>query len=190
MNVTKEQAIEAINDCINKLESVNSSDNYSVWERNTLVFLARIYGQKSFQFQTLDQINYYGIICSGVDYSRDYIGHKAQAKQILEGLLSEIEIFGIPPHTENSSNVQNQVNVHQQQQQHQRQSQSIERAIEQAVQELPEELIERIQQIVKEGGPRTTMTQRIFEDLKNLEIGTAASVLSTILTNFYLGTMG
>ena len=183
MSVSQEQAIKAITCQINEIEQIESNEDYSSWEKNTLLFLSRIYGRESFQFKELDRIDFKSISFGGTDYSQDFVEHSMNASLFLKGLLQELNIFGLPDQTGKIRNIQNQVNIHQQQEQSQ--TLNLELVIKQALEELPTEMIEQIRQIIKEGGSKETILKKIGNKLSELGTGVLSSSLATILMNYW-----
>lgn len=179
MSISKEQAIKVLEDRKKELESNPSLDHFRDWKAKTLVILTRIYGTKSFISN--------GIAGLAAFYP-PHSGDVQKAIAFLDGALTEIESFGLPAPIDDSAGVQNQVNVHQQQQQ--QQSQIIELAIELAIKELPKEVVEEIRQIVKEGGSKETILQKVRVKLNELGTGVAASSLATILIEYFKGAFG
>ena len=187
MTITDKQAIKAIENRISELKHVKSGEDYSKWESITLTFLSRIYGRTSIQLNKLDGINRHYYV-HGVDHSH-YIKDTEKACNYLNGLLQEIRILGCPSCTDAPPTLPNDkhppinVNVSQNQQQ----TVNLELVIEQALQELPEEILEQIREIVKQGGTKETVLQKVIKVLGSLEIGVASSCLATILMNYYWG---
>ena len=195
---TKDEVIRVLDHLLNGLDKVNSNDKYSEWKVSAVLFFNEIYGDKSLEYKKLAAIGPRRYIAQHENYlrpdrcdpgtgdiSEDYIDCKQSSLTLLNACRTHVELLGVPQRNDDMQSVQNQFNIAQQQNQHQ--SQSIEQVIEQAVQELSKEQVERIRQIIKEGGPRATMIERVLEELKNLRRGTLASIFATILTHYFGG---
>lgn len=171
-NITmEEKAITALKNQLKSLKNISSLDDWNNWRQSTLVFVVRIYGEK-----TANHFQFYGISVwpgSRVPSTKPNIPKAInEAKTLIESFIQEIELFGLQQknkQVDKSINVLNTNII--------TQTQNIEIIKD----ELPPKAMREIQEIAKSEESKESKLQKVGDVLKNIGIDVVSPILAQII---------
>ena len=86
---TEEKAIEVLHKRLEALNKISESQRFNEWKTRTMQTLAHIYGEKHTSYSALKGIR-------SSQYSDRTANAKSESSELLNGLISNIENFGLP----------------------------------------------------------------------------------------------
>jgi len=176
MPIEKDKVLEGLQWRVDELDKVTDTQNLDIWFDVTLNFISSVYGKKTPIWNNL---------YSKKVFFTNLGSMKKSAKDILEGLMKEIGIIGVPQPQTIPANTQSQVvNVSQ--------TVDVNIVIKQAIQQLPPELLEKVKSIIEsnKGQPRESVFDKIYRAVEALGIGVGSSCIATMLMGYYWPNVG
>ena len=182
MDVTK--AIKAIEDKLETLLGVRSSEQFNSWQKSTILTLINIYSESDKRVKSLEEIqSYVFYFDSGIDRTQKAVN---ESKELIENLIKDIQDFGIPQkqtHSESKSGVN--INVHQNNTQTQTTSINIDLNIFLNVfkGELRNSELEELKEILDSEFDEKVKKKNFFEKIKSFGSDVASNILASLMTN-------
>ncbi|SFE90239.1 hypothetical protein [Flavobacterium xueshanense] len=176
--ITDEKAIEALQKRLEALNKISESQRFNEWKTRTLQTLAHIYGEKHTSYSALKGIHSF-------QYSDRTADAKSEASELLNGLISDIENFGLPHLTEKNNTDALSFNVHQHNEQNQSTQVSInfEFIVEVLKGELRTSEIDELKEILEADIESKEKKKSFMEKIKSFGSDVASNILANILTN-------
>lgn len=171
MNDTKK--IEALKELKEETKGINDGFSLTNWKNKATNLIIRIYGKDSIIIEQIDCIN--------LSSALSLADRKIQASSLIDGIIKEIERFGLPVKVTKN---ENGLNINITQTQNQDTKVSINLFIESVQEELTGGQLKELQEIIsnKEFEPKEKK-QKIIDKLKKFGSDIAISILANIFTN-------
>lgn len=177
-------AIKAIEDKLEKLRTINFSEQFDVWQKSTIHTLINIFSESDRRVKSLEEIKsciYY--FDNRVDKTNNAI---KESDELLQNLIKDIQDFGIPQKLTNSEN-KSGLNINVQQNNTQNQSTNISIQLDFLIEILKDELkgaqIKELKSILESEQPQNEKKISFIEKLKSFGSDVASNILANILTN-------
>lgn len=186
----EEKMIEILKKQVELLDDIQTVAELSDWKEKTKIFICRIYRETSTQYKQFSSISAYPSFYTPATQP-DVSGAVRKSRNLLNGFIEDIEIFGLPnilSQKEKTRNIvpniinkiENNPNFSQSQTQNQTQTQNIKDIIKD---ELTPARLKEIEAILKEDESQETKLQKIGDILQKVGIGVTSSVLARIITS-------
>jgi len=169
-----QKVLEALNEL--KQEATNMHDSYGLvnWRNHATNLMVRIYGKDSLIIHQISDIKHFS--------PESVPGNKRKAIALIEGLIKEIERFGVPKQAEKDDNKSLNINITQTQNQTTQISLSL--LIESIQDELKGGQLKELQAIIEEKDIEPIEKKsKIIETLKKFGGDVASNIVANILTN-------
>ncbi len=177
-------AIKAIQDRLEKLNNVGSSEEFDKWQNSTTLTLINIYNESDKRvksFEKIEAYNFYAV--SGFDRTPKAI---IEAKELLQNLIKDIQDFGLPQKQVSSANKSDiNINVHQNNNQNQTTNITIQLdfLIEIFKDELKGYQVKELKEILESELNEQEKKKSFFEKIKSFGSDVASNILANIMTN-------
>jgi hypothetical protein len=177
-------AIKAIQDKLEKLSAISTSEQFNSWQKSTTLTLVNVFSESDKRIKSFEEIeSYHFYAVSGIDRTQKAI---IQAKELLENIIKDIQDFGIPKklnYSENKSGIN--ISVNQNNTQHQSTNISIQ--LDFLVEILKDELkggqIKELKGILESSDEPEGKTKRFIDKIKSFGSDVASNILANLLTN-------
>lgn len=175
--------IEALDEI--KEANIRDEQSLQVWQSKAINLIIRIYGSNSKQEEQINSIKFRLYITStDLSTSNNSRACSEQAKGLIEGFISDIKRFGLPPKTKKENSVDSKgFNITINQNQQQNQSIRLNVILEALQNELNGRQLTEIQEIIENEEPAEEKKKSIISKLTSFGSGLASNVLANILTN-------
>lgn len=180
--ITKETAIEAIQEKLQDLSRVNNSSAFYTWKKTTIATLKRIVPHNVTIFQNLQEIDA-TFLYTAADNTP---AAKAESKIILEQLIKDIERFGLetePVLNSSTEKIALSVNQFNTQNQTTNISISLDSLIEILKEELRSSEIEELKEILESKDEPKIKKKNFMDKIKSFGSDVASNILANLLTN-------
>lgn len=169
-----EKVLEALKELKQEVNDINGGYGLTNWRNKATNLIVRIYGKDSLPISQIANIRYTSDM--GVNNNRK------QAESLIDGLVKEIERFGVPKGEEKED--KNGVHINITQTQNQKTQVSLNLIIESIQEELKGSQLKELQSIIdeKETEP-IEKKNKIIEALKKFGGDVATNIVANILTN-------
>jgi hypothetical protein len=182
MDVTK--AIKAIEDKLETLLGVRSSEQFNSWQKSTILTLINIYSESDKRVKSLEEIEAYSFYAiSGIDRT-----HKAivEARELLQNLVKDIQDFGLLQKKVNSAN-KSDININVHQKNTQNQSTKITIKLDFLIEIFKDELkgfqVKELKEILDSELDEKDKKKNFFDKIKSFGADVASNVLASLMTN-------
>lgn len=175
--VTAEKAIESLQSRLDALPKVSDSQKFNEWKTRTMQTLAHIYGENHSSYLTLKEIY-------GFRYSDRTASAKAEASELLSGLIENLQNFGFPKLNEGTTNGLNvQVNQHNSQNQSTNVTVQLDFLVEILKDELKGGQVKELKAIIESNDEPKEKRKNFIAKVKSFGSDVASNILANILTN-------
>jgi hypothetical protein len=159
----------------------NNEHELKSWKSRAINIVLRVYGETSKQEESVKDIKFLRYASfNGAGGGNNGKLCEKQATEIIQGFISDIEIFGIPePKSKNDSGI----NISLNQNQTQNQSVSINIIWESIKDELTGKQAKEIEEIINSDEDTEEKKSKIIDRIKNFGIDVASNIVAGILTN-------
>jgi hypothetical protein len=173
-----DKAIDAFKELDNEIGGIRSSYDLSAWKAKASNNIIRIYGSNSKPEEQIASLQYR----TGFQGGSNIEQIKAQAKQMIIGLIKEIERFGLPE--KNKTDKEHGVSINITQSLRQDTKINLSLVIDAIQNELTGQQLKEVQQIIEEPKIETaTKKAKILDKLKSFGSDVASNIIANILTN-------
>ncbi|MFT6441729.1 MAG: hypothetical protein ACI8Q1_001168 [Parvicella sp.] len=173
----KEKVLEALNELMHETKAINDSYSLTDWKSKATNVVARVYGHDSLPEQQIERLRYTNGIRGGSNVQE----RKRQATKLIDGLIKEIERFGLP---EQLSKIKDGLNINIAQTQNQETKVNLSLIIESIQDELKRSELKELQEIIAdEVIEQNEKKTRIIDRLKSFRSDVATNIVANILTN-------
>jgi hypothetical protein len=180
----KNTAIKAIQGKLEKLKSVQTSEQFNIWQNSTILTLVNIYSEKDKRVIALEAIQSYTFhVVSGIDRTQKAI---VAARELLESLITDIQDFDIPSkieHLEKHSGV----NVHVNQSNNQSQTTNTTIKLDFFIEIIKDELkggqVKELKEILDYKDETVEKKKQFIDKIKSYGADVASNILANLLTN-------
>lgn len=180
----KNTAIKAIQGKLEKLKSVETSEQYNIWQNSTILTLVNIYSEKDKRVIALEAIQSYTFqVFSGIDRTQKAI---VAARDLLESLITDIQDFDIPSkiqHQEKQSAVNVQVTQSNNQSQTTNTTIKLDFFIEIIKDELKGGQVKELKEILNSKEEILEKKKRFIDKIKSFGSDVSSNILANLLTN-------
>lgn len=181
VNVTIEnKTITILKEQIDKLANIESLENWSNWKSSTLVFIARIYGEKASQYLQFKQVSAFPSA-----YTKSTLPNIPKAtnrsKILLESFIIDLETFGLSQNDKIDTNSKANIKIENHNNLSQTQNVELNIVLETIQDEIPPKTLREIEELNKSEEPKESKLQKIGEILKNTGIEVVSSTLAKII---------
>tara|TARA_R110002020_G_scaffold218232_5_gene426046 strand:- start:135 stop:674 length:540 start_codon:yes stop_codon:yes gene_type:complete len=173
----EEKVIEALNELKLETEAICNSFTLTDWKNKAINIIVRIYGHDSLPQKQIENLKYSLSFEGGSNVNE----RKGQASQLIDGLIKEIEHFGLPPQLKKEKEGMH-INITQTSNQQTKINLSL--IIESIQDELKGAQLKALQEIIEDKGVEAEEKKvRIIEKLKSFGSDIASNIVASILTN-------
>jgi hypothetical protein len=185
--ITAEKAIEALQKRVNEITSISDVNGFNLWKKTTTSTLLNIFHNEDVRLFGMTSIKAYirnNLTSGGTERLS---AAKNEATTYLNGLIENIQDFGLPtPHKELSNNgLKFELNQHQHNNQHQ--TTNVKISIDVLFKELEAEIgrvgTRELKEILDGDGSPEEKKKSFFEKIKSFGSDVASNVLANILVN-------
>ena len=172
--MNNEKVLEALNELKREANSIQDGNALTGWKNKATNLIVRIYGKDALPINQIALIRYYS--------EAGLHGNRKQADALTEGLIKEIERFGMPKTNDKEENKGVHINITQTQQQ--KTQISLNLLIESIQEELKGSQLKELQTIIEEKETEPIEKKnKIVETLKKFGGDVASNIVANILTN-------
>mgnify|MGYP003115949285 FL=1 len=169
--------LEALEELKIEAQNINRSHNLTDWKNKAVNLIIRVYGQNSRPEKQIIDLKYNSYMGGGDNIST----RKEQAKNLIDGIIKEINRFGLP---EKMTDENSQMSINITQSQNQRTKISLNLLIESIQDELTGKQLKEVQEIIESKDfKHPEKKKKIVEKLKEFGTNVASNILASILTN-------
>ncbi len=173
----KETVIEALEELKSETQKINRSHNLTDWKNKAVNVIVRIYGQNSRPEKQIMELKYSNYMGGGDNIS----SRREQAHNLIDGLIKEINRFGLPDKLTDDNS---QMNINITQTQNQKTKISLNLLIDSIQDELTGKQLKEVQEIIESNDlKQTEKKKKIVEKLMEFGTDIASNILASILTN-------
>ncbi len=172
----KETILEALHELQKDTEKIDSGETLTDWKNKATNIIIRVYGRDSKPEKQINSLSYLWYVDGGNNAYR----RKEQAYNLVEGLIKEIERFGLPDKMVPDNEKYN-INITQ----NSNQSTNIQLSliVESIQDELNGKQLKELQEVLQSEDDVESKKTKIADKLKKFGSDVASNVLATILTN-------
>jgi hypothetical protein len=173
----KDKALEALYEVKDETNRIIDSYSLTDWKNKASNLIIRIYGKDSLPVQQIENFSYQTGLRGGDNIEQ----RKKQANELINGLIKEIERFGLPKQPQMKDNGLN-INITQTQNQETKISLSI--FIESIQDELTGTQLKELQAVIEDKDlNRDDKKHQIINKIKSFGSDVASNILANVLTN-------
>lgn len=173
----EEKVLEALNELMAETNGIQDSYSLTDWKNKATNIVVRIYGHDSLPEQQIESLRYTPGFSGGSNVQE----RKRQATKLIDGLIKEIERFGLP---EQLSKTKDGLNINIAQTQNQETKINLSLIIESIQDELKGSELKELQEIIADNEiEQDEKKTRIINRLKSFGSDVASNIVANILTN-------
>jgi len=171
------KVLEALNELMTETSGINDSYSLTDWKNKATNVVVRIYGHDSLPEKQIESLTY----TPGYSGGSNVQERKRQATKLIDGLIKEIERFGLP---EQLSKTKDGLSINIAQTQNQETKINLSLIIESIQNELKGSELKELQEIIADNElEQDEKKTRIIDRLKSFGSDVASNIVANILTN-------